>query len=233
MAAQSRESENLLLPLVSSISLQKPGRRQCQLLVNKQIIFLESSRLSNTPNCQQVFHLCHAGKLPVMGKVGWDHWSPPSPTSLLQQASLEHFTQDCVQMAFEDVQRKRILSFGKIRSSEKRWGLKEPWNSYLACFFDTSTPYGTTPTPIFPDQQLLNLFSEALPMTEFAGLQWVTFPLGFLKPNPGFVAVSAHRIYCPPTPPKCGGKVTSVIAVAFFLFDNDYSGGSRILQTKH
>lgn len=47
------------------------------------------------------------------GKVESHHWRSSSPTSLLKQTSLEHVTQDCVQMAFDCLQRKKLYNLSE------------------------------------------------------------------------------------------------------------------------
>lgn len=42
-----------------------------------------------------------------IAKIGKDHWKSFSPTYLLEQDSLKHIIQDCVQMDFEYLRRRR------------------------------------------------------------------------------------------------------------------------------
>lgn len=43
-----------------------------------------------------------------MGEVGKYHWRSCGPTSLLGQGAVEHISQDCVWLAFEYLQGRRV-----------------------------------------------------------------------------------------------------------------------------
>lgn len=67
-----------------------------------------------------------------MGEIGKHHWKSASPASLLKQDPLEHFTQDCVHMASEYLQRRRFHNsiLISLLRKKKQYAIITSWSTF-------------------------------------------------------------------------------------------------------